>query len=194
MSRNATDELIGRYFRRRQLGLRLLSHCARTQTVKAWSGLTRDQLVTLRRRWAIAPEDRRRGPSPSSFEVFFRSATSSNRAALLAGLLQIAGALPQKRGKAAADRLPSLEHGELLCDTYELFREWEPAASIDLEQAVLLAIGVVEECSVKLDRCGPCGGAMLVDKLGVKAVICPYCRRRPKRNALASEIALHAAR
>ena len=106
-----------------------------------------------------------------------------NRAALLASLFQIAGALSQKRGKAAADSLPSLEQGELLCDTYELFREWEPAANIDLEQAVLLAVGVVEERSVRLDRCGSCGGAMLVDKLSRNGNRCPYCRRRSKNAA-----------
>jgi hypothetical protein len=65
---------IGNLDKQRQWGLRLLSHGARHQTVQEWSGLTRDQLVTLRRRWSITAEDRRRGPSPSSFEVFFGSA------------------------------------------------------------------------------------------------------------------------
>src|SRR3569833_4218608 len=36
----------------------MMSHRARTQTVISWSGLTRDQLVTQRRRWGFEPEDR----------------------------------------------------------------------------------------------------------------------------------------
>lgn len=45
-----TDDRLGGYFRRYQLALRMMSHGARTQTVIALTGLTRDQLVTQRRR------------------------------------------------------------------------------------------------------------------------------------------------
>ena len=130
MGIHITDDQIGRYFRRRQLGLRLLSHGARPQAAQEWSGLTRDQLVTLRRRWAITAEDGLRGPSPSSFEVFFESARTRNHGALFASLCQIVGAIPSHRGKDAADGLPSLENGERLCEAFELQKEWTPAARI----------------------------------------------------------------
>jgi hypothetical protein len=180
MDLHVTDDQIGRYFRRRQLGLRLLAHGARTQTVQAWSGLTRDQLVTLRRRWAITARDRRRGPSPSSFDVFFRSSRACNRAALLAGLFHIVGAVSSKRGRNAVERLPSVENGELLCETFELLREWEPSADIDLEQAVLLAVGVVEERAVELRYCARCTAVMLIDKLEPSVDTCGHCRRRTR--------------
>lgn len=177
MDIHVTDDQIGRYFRRRQLGLRLLSHGARTQTVQEWSDLTRDQLVTLRRRWAITARDRRRGPSPSSFDVFFGSARARQRAALFASLCQIIGAIPPERGKRAAERLPSLERGELLCEAFELFKEWEPKADLEFEQAVLLAAGVVEESAVALGHCTGCNAAMLIDRMGSSRPTCSYCRR-----------------
>ena len=172
-----TDDQIGRYFRRRQLGLRLLAHGARAQTVQAWSGLTRDQLVTLRRRWAINARDRRRGPSPSSFDVFFRSTRTCNRAALLAGLFHIVGVVSSERGRYAVERLRSLEKGELLCETFELLREWQPSADIDFEQAVLLAVGLAGDHAVELRNCARCAGVMLIDKLGPSADTCGHCRR-----------------
>ena len=49
-----TDDRLGGYFRRYHLALRMMSHGARTQTVMAYSGLTRDQLVTQRRRWGFS--------------------------------------------------------------------------------------------------------------------------------------------
>jgi hypothetical protein len=42
------NERFDRYYRKIRLGLRLMSHGARAQTASDWSGLTLDQLVTLR--------------------------------------------------------------------------------------------------------------------------------------------------
>ena len=183
MDIHVTDDQIGRYFRRRQLGLRLLSHGARPQTVRDWSGLTRDQLVTLRRRWSLTAEDNPRGPSPSSSEVFFTSARASNHAALFASLCQIVGAIPPQRGKDAADGLPSLENGERLCEAFELLKEWVPSAKIEFEQAVLLASGVVAEKSVTLTLCATCDAPLLIDKMGSGRSTCSYCRRRAPKAA-----------
>ncbi len=48
MDATVGDERFDRYYRRIRLGLRLMSHGARAQTASDWSGLTLDQLVTLR--------------------------------------------------------------------------------------------------------------------------------------------------
>ena len=50
MKKEAIDDHIGRYIRRIQLGLRFLGHGARAHTTCQWTGLTPDQLVTVRRR------------------------------------------------------------------------------------------------------------------------------------------------
>jgi hypothetical protein len=171
MDVHVTDDQIGRYFRRIQLGLRLLAHGARAQTTCDWSGLTPDQLVTLRRRWMFNADDRLRGPSPSSFQIFFRSAKTSSQAALFVCLCRTIGA------KAHA----SLENGERLCDAFEIFREWEPQSEFEFEQAVLLMIGSAYAEKIELSHCTRCCGALLIDKFGSARRSCPRCRRRRSR-------------
>jgi hypothetical protein len=168
MDVHVTDDQIGRYFRRIQLGLRLLTHGARAQTTCEWSGLTPDQLVTLRRRWMFTADERLKGPSPSSFQVFFRSTRMSNEAALFIAICWIVGA----RSPA------SLENGERLCEAFEIYREWEPRAELEFEQAVLLLIGTTDAQKIELTSCPHCRAALLIDKLGAARRACVRCTRR----------------
>src|SRR5262245_35952466 len=120
------DERFDRYYRRIRLALRLMSHGARAQTASEWSGLTQDQLTTLRKRWLPGVEEGFRGPSPTSFAQFFRSAAKASHAALFASLHRIVG-LPSMK--------PCLEGGERLCDSYEIYREWEPEGRLEFDYA-----------------------------------------------------------
>ena len=177
-----TDDRIGRYFRRIQLGLRFLAHGARTQTTSQWSGLTADQLVTLRRRWMFNAKDRLRGPSPTSFQPFFRSSKARAQAALFVCICRGVGALPRKCGKYSARAVVSLENGERLCEAFEIFREWEPDGDIEFEQAVLLLIGVAEAEKIELARCPSCPRMVLIDNEGNKMTICARCRKEQPRS------------
>jgi hypothetical protein len=167
-----TDDQIGRYFRRIQLGLRFLAHGARAQTTCQWSGLTPDQLVTLRRRWMFNADERLRGPSPSSFQVFFRSIKTSNQAALFVCICRIVG---------AAQSRVSLENGEKLCEAFEIYREWEPKSDLEFEQAVLLMTGSLRAEKIELAHCSGCSRPLLIDKLARARDTCSRCRRRPSR-------------
>jgi hypothetical protein len=172
-----TDDTIGRYFRRYQLAFRMICHGARTQTVCEWSGLTRDQLVTLRRRWGFDPDERRRGPAPTAFNVFFKSERHRTEAALFACICQIVGATTPRSGEEAALRLPSLECGELMCEALEAYKEWEPGARLEFEHAVLLAGGVVHGKAVELGHCSDCRSAVLIDRMGAHHARCGLCKR-----------------
>ena len=177
MDIHVTDDRLGGYFRRYQLALRMMAHGARSQTVCAWSGLTRDQLVTQRQRWGFDPDERRRGPAPTALHVFFKSKRHRCDAALFASMCRIVGAIPLHTGKAAAECLPSLENGELLCEALEAFREWRPDADLEFEHAVLLAVGIVEATAVALAQCFDCHSAMLVDRQGANQTTCEHCLR-----------------
>jgi hypothetical protein len=172
------DDQIGRYFRRIQLALRFLAHGARAQTTSRWTGITPDQLVTLRRRWMFNSDERLRGPSPSSFEIFFRSRIARTQAALFLSIARIVGAMPGRQGSEAAQSLPSLENGERLCEAFEAFREWAPQASYDFEQTVLLLTGAVCAEKIELALCPGCSILMLRDKLAGDEPRCSRCRRR----------------
>jgi hypothetical protein len=166
MDVHVRDDQIGRYFRRIQLGLRFLAHGARARTTCQWSGLTPDQLVTLRRRWMFNSDERLRGPSPSSFEIFFRSSTTSSQAALFVCICRIVG---------TANSRDSLEGGEKLCDAFEIFREWEPDAHLEFEQAVLLIAGSETAEKIELVNCPGCRIALLADKMGDARKTCRRC-------------------
>jgi hypothetical protein len=163
------NERFDRHYRGIRLGLRLLLHGARAQTASDWSGLTRYQLVTLRRRWMPDAQGGFRGPRPTSYRPFFGSALKARHAALFAGIHRMVG---------MTSSVPSLEGGEKLCEAYEIFQEWEPDAHLEFDYGVLLATGVLKAQEVELLRCQSCGCALLIDKLGKVQRNCARCRSR----------------
>ena len=171
-----TDGQIGLYFRRRAIGLRLLSHGSRPKSVQQWCALTRDQLLTLRRRWSLGGKEARRGQSLSSFKSFFSSARVAGQAALFVSLCHMMGLIPAKRGKEAVKALPSLQNALRLCEALEMLKEWDPQADLDFERAELLLTGVVDGQEVDLGRCAKCHADMLIDRLDVEQTSCTYCR------------------
>lgn len=78
-------------------------------------------------------DERLRGPSANSFEVFFATRRKRTHAALFLSICRIVGATPTKHGTQAAPALPGLESGERLCETFEI-RGWAPDAEFDFEQ------------------------------------------------------------
>lgn len=172
MDATVGDERFDRYYRKIRLGLRLMSHGARAQTASDWSGLTLDQLATLRKRWMPGTEDGFRGPAPTSFKPFFRSALKGSHAAIFAGIHRMVG-LDGYR--------PSLEGGERLCEAYEIYREWEPDAHLEFDYAVLLATGAIKREEVELSTCANCGCALLLDKLNIPQLRCARCRNKPHK-------------
>lgn len=176
------DGRLGGYFRRYQLAIRMMSHGARSQTVCQWSGLTRDQLKTQRQRWGFDPEERRRGPAPSAFHVFFKSRRHRGEATVFASMCRIVGATTARTGKAAANRLPGLENGELFCEALEAFREWEPDSELDFEHALQLATGVVRGEDVTLGECSDCHGTTLTQGARRVYVNCGHCKEPENEN------------
>lgn len=163
-----------RDMRRRQLAKRLVSHRARTQTIYAFTGFTRHRLETLRRRWGVAPEDRHRGPSPTSFTEFFRTSKSLQAATAAALLCHLLGMFQQREGLAR--KAMSLETGEQLCYVYEALQACFPEVEIQFEHLVLLANGLLDGRALQLRRCTDCGAAILIDNLAAPRTICrPRC-------------------
>lgn len=169
------DDRIERELRRRRLATRLISHQARTQTIEELTGLTRHQLATLRRRGAVSKDTRFRGPSPSSFDVFFTSGRTRSEGAVL-GLLYFAfGAAATAKGNGASDT--AVERGESLCDIHEIWHRCFPHSPIELEQLRLLGEGIARGEEVTFGYCGNCRAIILVDRLAAQRRICAYCAR-----------------
>lgn len=178
MDTKVGDERFDRHYRRMQLGLRLLSHGARTQTACEWSGLTPDRLNTLKRRWLPGAGDGFRGPAPTSFHPHLRSITRAVHASLFTGIYQALYRYDKPDG-SPAELHPTLENGELLCEAYEVFRVWASESDMEFDQAVLLARGVADADIVELVKCPKCEGVVFIDKLARRRELCSDCRRRP---------------
>ena len=173
-----TNEGALRDSRRYQLALRLMAHQARTRTISAMTSLSRHQQETLRRRWRITEETRRRGPSPTSLDRFTHSPRARAEGACLAAFCRIYGLLPLENITGVPRRkLLTLELGERLCDTYETYGACFPRSELEIEQLLSFILGVAENEVIGLGRCTSCSGTVLIDRLAPHRPTCAHCQR-----------------
>ena len=166
-----------RDLRRRQLAKRLVSHHARTQTVYEFTGYTRHRLATLRKRWGVSPEERHRGPSPTSFTVFFRTPRAREIATAAAVICKLLGAIRSSLDARSLSRTLDLDFGEKICEVHEALQTCFPDLKMDFEQVMLLAIGLSTQESIALTTCVRCGIAVLADQLSIRRRVCASCHR-----------------
>lgn len=172
-----SDEGALRDSRRYRLALRLMTHQARTQTISAMTSLSRHQQETLRWRWRITEETRRRGPSPTSLDRFTHSPRARAEGASLAAFCRIYGLLPLGNIAGVPRRkLLSLEFGERLCDTYDTYRACFPRSELEIEQLLSFVLGVAENEVIGLGRCESCSGTVLIDRLAPHRATCTHCQ------------------
>ena len=166
-----------RDLRCRQLAKRLVSHHARTQTIYEFTGYSRHRLATLRRRWQVSPEARHRGPSPTSFSVFFRSPKARSIATAAAVICRLLGATRSPLDAKLSHRILDLDFGEQICEVHEALQACFPDVQLEFEQVMLLAIGLSRHESIDLTSCVRCGLAVLADQLSVRRRTCATCHR-----------------
>jgi hypothetical protein len=161
-----------RNFRQYQLTRRLLLHGARTRTICSFTGLSPHTVSTWRRHWAIPDEARRRGPSPNSVTVIFRSPLLRAEASCLSVVFDA------MRPSSWRTSLPyCLDTGEMLCSIFESYRCLYPESHFCFEQFLLLAKGLLGGLSIKRDECTRCGAAIVVDALSSAGRRCGLCSK-----------------
>jgi len=179
-----------RYTRERaslELALRFLHHEARTQTIRAWTGLSDDRIRKLYRSYmghARRPSPRHRGKSPHQIAYFTRSLRLQQETVALASMLSLLGLLPAttppRAGAAAAtdaagNVLPGLTRGNLLCQAFEAFRLSVSAAQISFEHAVFLVNALARGDQLRLGGCSDCGTLVVTERLPLRAARCHHC-------------------
>ena len=162
------------------LAWRLIGHEARTFTIRQWTGLSDDRIRKLYRSYvacsAITPVPRHRGKSPRRIAFFFRNPELHFQATQLAGLYLMNGLLEGTvRGVEARYRLGSLDSGELLCDTYESYRELHAPAGISFEHAWFLLLALARKDELTVRRCPRCGAMELRDRYCRRSTSCAGC-------------------
>lgn len=186
MDANLAREPIDQELRRRQLAQRLVGHQARTHTISRLTGLSRHQLATMRRRWQVTAEMRRRGPLPKSFAAFLSSQRTRDEAAVLALLWRLfasVAAMSRSNGRTAR-----VEIGECLCDVFEAHIACFPAYTLELDYLVLLSRTVDEAAVLALARCAHCEAVMLADLLGTRRPRCWRCQHAGTMSSLPTHV------
>jgi hypothetical protein len=159
------DSAMQRENRRVALGRRLLSHGLRTKIISRLTGLTRNQLETLRHRLGVPSRTRRRGPTPSSLDMFLKEPAVRSEGAALAAMCAAfeLPVLEQELASLPASHI-SLEHAERLCETYEAYRACYPTTHVELDELMMLREAIAQADRVALGRCRSCKCLMLVDR------------------------------
>ncbi len=187
-----SDDRYNRERARMELALRFLRHEARTQTIRAWTGLSDDRIRKLYRSYlshARCYLPRHRGKSPHQVAYFTRSLRLQEETAVLASMLSLLGAVPPVTPAASsaspsataanppADTPagPGLTRGELLCQAFEAYRVLLPSAQISFEHAVFLATALSRGDQLRLGGCSDCGSLMVMERFALRAGRCHHC-------------------
>jgi hypothetical protein len=182
-----SDDRYSRDRSRLDLALRFIRHEARTQTIRAWTGLTEDRIRKLYRSYLAAPDStppvRHRGKSPQQPAWFLRSPAIAQEASVLASLFCLLGVasartVPSAPGPRPA---PSVARGELLSLAYETYRELVPTPRISFEHAVFLLNSLVRASDLTLGPCDGCGALTVRDRFALDAIACACCVPPPAR-------------
>jgi len=175
------DDRYRRERARMELALRFLHHEARTQTIRAWTGLSDDRIRKLYRSYmshARRELPRHRGKSPHQVAYFTRSLRLQEESALLASVLSLLGVVPvatHSAGGTAGLPLADVKRGELLCQAFEAFRLLLPAAQISFEHAVFLATALARGDQLRLGECSGCGSLMVTERFPLRLARCTHC-------------------
>jgi hypothetical protein len=173
-----SDDRYSRERLRMELALRFLAHEARTQTIRAWTGLSDDRIRKLYRSYmsqARRQLPRHRGKSPHQVAYFTRSQQLQLESAVLASMLSLLGVIPAHEPGAAPAALPGLARGALLCAAFEAYCALVPAAQISFEHAVFLASALTRGDQLRLGGCAACGGLIVTERFLVRDARCHLC-------------------
>jgi hypothetical protein len=172
-----SDDRYHRERTRMELALRFLRHEARTQTIRAWTGLSDDRIRKLYRSYLgeVRREmPRHRGKSPHQIAFFTRSARLQEETVALATSFWLLGVIP-----AAAQDAPgsaaALTRGDLLCTAFEAYRLARCAALISFEHAVFLAAALSRAEQLRVSWCGRCGGLVVSEPCALRVRPCHHC-------------------
>jgi hypothetical protein len=170
-----------RYHRERlrlELALRFLRHEARTQTIRAWTGLTDDRIRKLYRSYLAHAQramPRHRGKSPHQVAYFSRSLRLQEETLALTTILWLLGVLPAPAEAEAPGSLAALTRGALLCRAFEAYRRVRPEALISFEHAVFLAGALGRGEQLRVAWCTECEGLMVCEAFTLRAGRCHHC-------------------
>lgn len=176
----ATDDRYRGEQARFDLAMRMISHEARTGTIRYWTGLSDDRIRKLYAsyfKYAGRPVRRRRGRSPSQIGPLVRNPQRALESGMLANLL-VANRLLRLNGEAQ----PALERnvglGHRFCESFETYSTLIPQPSLNFEWGWNLLLSMRRGDELGIERCPRCSIGYIVDLLALPRTCCPACSTR----------------
>jgi Flagellar transcriptional activator (FlhC) len=167
---------------RLDLAFRFIRHEARTQTIRAWTGLSDDRIRKLYRGYLNEPGfavSRPRGKSPQQSAFFTRSPRLKEESSFLASVCSLLGVLPRTGTSVSRQALANLSRGELLCQAFEVYHDLVADPHISFEHLVFLVCALAEGEELTLASCEGCGALTVDDRISFKARQCLHCANPP---------------
>jgi hypothetical protein len=185
-----SEDRYSRDLRRINLARRLLYHEVRTRWISTWTGLSGGRIRNLFHSYVGTQKEarRHRGPSPRRIAAFLRSPALRSEASAIGGLACALELIPRVRLRNARKTLPSLELGERVCYTFELYRHLAPGARFTLDQFFLLVMTLAGSEDLAIGHCTHCHGALLFDQLSTNRRLCPTCKQASARPQISRSV------
>lgn len=159
------------------LARRMISHEARTGTIRFWTGLSDDRIRKLYAsyfKYEDRPVRRRRGRSPTQIGPLVRNPQRALESGMLTNLL-FANRLLCLNGEAQPRLERNVGLGHRFCESFETYMTFvtQPALSFEWCWNLLLSIRRGDELG--LTRCHSCAKGYIVDLLALPRNRCPVC-------------------
>jgi hypothetical protein len=186
-----SDDRYLRDLRRYNLALTFLRLAARPNTVRVWTGFSRQRVRQVIRNYREnrSSSDPRcdRGPSPKKLAKLLNNPSLRRELMAMAGLCHFLHLIPEERMPNARIRFPSVHNGERLCHALEVYYRMVPHARLTLEQLILLVFELAERNNWGLEHCSICRSVILIDPLSIARRLCADCRQPTQLPCVAND-------
>jgi hypothetical protein len=175
----ATDDRYRNERIRLELALRLISHEARTGTIRHLTDLSDDRIRKLYGSYFkhdSNPVRRRRGKSPSQITPLVRTRELRLESSALVALMASCGVLDGERRPTRSAPHARLELGQRLCQTHETYLAMVNEPRLSFEALWNLYRNIVGGDELGSHRCDECQSWYVYDALALTGDACPLCQ------------------
>lgn len=173
----ATDDRYRGEQARFELAMRMITHEARTGTIRYWTGLSDDRIRKLYAsyfKFAGRPVRRRRGRSPSQIAPLVKSPQRALESGVLANLL-IANRLLLGDGDNQPKLQRNIRLGHRFCESFETYLSLISRPALNFEWGWNLLLSIRRGDELGIVRCDDCSICYIIDRLALPKNQCPAC-------------------